>query len=147
MRLMVSCGLIILLSGCASLTNSYTSTIQSWKGASATSLQKRWGKPDIKVVGQSGNTFYIYRSKVYPQHHEVYGPQVGVNTSAKGHPVITMAPPGGFGFGQQSTPLYCSAAFEVTPQGTIVGAEAKGSGCYGGSSFDQLMRNPSNRAE
>jgi len=65
MRLLVSFGLIILLSGCASLTNSYTNTIQSWRGAKATSLVSRWGRPDIKVVGQSGNTFYIYRSKTY----------------------------------------------------------------------------------
>lgn len=142
MRLLIGCGTIILLSGCASLTNSYTDTVQSWRGGSASTLIKRWGKPDIKLVGQSGNTFYIYRSKVYPKMTSYNGPQVGVNTSSKGHPVITMAPPASFTSMTSNTPLYCVAAFEVTAKGQIVGAETKGSGCYGSTEFEQRMRNP-----
>src|SRR5436190_11269708 len=140
MRLLISCGIIILLSGCASLTNSYTDTVQSWRGGSASILIKHWGKPDIKVVGQSGNTFYIYRSKVYPKMTNYYGPQVGVNNSAQGHPVITMAPPANFTSTPSTTPLYCVAAFEVTSKGQVVGAETKGSGCYGSTDFEQKMR-------
>jgi hypothetical protein len=145
MRLITGLGLIILLSGCASITNSYQSTVGSWRGGNVASLTKRWGKPDIKVVGQSGNTFYIYRSKINRQEiNTIASPQVGVNTTAYGHPVIVTTPPSNLSWGRSNTALYCSAAFEVNAQGHIVSAESKGSGCYGGADFEQRMRNPMN---
>lgn len=147
MRFIMSFGLIILLSGCASLTNSYQSTVKSWQGANANSLVKRWGKPDIKVVGQSGNTYYIYRTKLYKENRSYFTPQVGVNVSPTGHPVIVANSPTTYNMRSSSTALYCSAAFEVTPGGTIVSAETKGTGCLSNPTFDQTMRNPAANQE
>lgn len=74
MRHYISLGLIILLSSCASTTNYYPKTVQSWRGGSVQDLSKKWGMPDDVASNEKGNTILIYKSSAYRPGIAANGP-------------------------------------------------------------------------
>ncbi len=66
MRHFISLVLIMLLTSCSGMmTNHYSETVKSWRGASAQKLVSKWGNPDKMMALKGGNTLYIYKSYGY----------------------------------------------------------------------------------
>ena len=128
-------GFAILLSSCATTTNNYySSTIQTWQGASSQDLVAIWGQPDIKAVGPSGYTVYVYKTVGYRANYAATSPQIGVNFAEGGKPIIVsqpnLAPNTNRGMA-----LLCTTLFTANPKGIIVESKAQGAGCYANTSF------------
>lgn len=144
MRFMIL-GLAILLSSCATTTNNYySSTVKSWQGASAKDLVKAWGSADVQATGPNGYTAYVYKTESYRANNTVVSPQIGVNFTPGGRPILishpNLAPNGNRGMG-----LVCTTLFTANPQGIIIETSANGTGCYGGAQFAKKYRYPSTR--
>lgn len=128
-------GLAILLSSCATTTNNYySSTIQTWQGASSQDLIAIWGQPDIKATGPNGYTAYVYKTEGYRANYNANSPQIGVNFAPGGKPIIVsqpnLAPNTGRGMS-----LLCTTLFTANPKGIIVESSAQGAGCYANTNF------------
>lgn len=140
MRPVIVLGFAFLLTSCAStMSNYYTQTVDSWRGASANQLVKQWGTPDLRMAGPNHTTFYVYRTEGYRHYNQRTSPPVGVNY-AGGRPVIVIdqnTNP----WNQGAMVLTCAAGFEANAQGIIVNTQVKGNGCYGGDAFAQKYRN------
>jgi hypothetical protein len=141
MRLIISLGLVILLSSCVGTTNNYyTSTIKSWRGGNTNALVQAWGTPDTKIVNPNGSTVYIYKTKGYAPTPATTTSPVGVNVSRTGRPVIVTSPAP---TGQPSTSsVGCIAVFEAAANGKIYNTEVRGKGCYANLDFVNTMSNP-----
>ena len=74
MRHYISLGLILLLSSCASSTNYYPKTVQSWRGGNDQNLIKTWGRPDGMTAAKNGNSILIYKSSSYRPGITASGP-------------------------------------------------------------------------
>ena len=138
-------GLAILLSSCATTTNNYySSTVESWQGAKAKDLIKTWGSADIQATGPNGYTAYVYKTESYRANSTVGSPQIGVNFTPGGRPIIVsqpnLAPNGNRGMG-----LVCTTLFTANPQGIITDTLVKGTGCYGGARFAEKYHYPASR--
>lgn len=139
MRLLISLALIIFLSACASTANYYTSTLNSWRGSHANALVKTWGTPDTKIVNPNGSMVFIYKTKSYATSRTQGSPNIGVNVSSTGRPVI-VSPTGNKGLSRSLT-INCLAVFQVDKNGRISSTEVRGKGCYGDQHFAQKLSN------
>lgn len=141
-QLALFCGLAILLSSCASTTvNYYPQTLNTWRGASIHSLVERWGHPNTKVVRSDGNVIYIYKTESYHYANTAASPEVGINVSKTGRPVIiTRTRTDAWTRGTTAFPCY--ATFETNRQGQILKTSAQGTGCYGSDNFSGQYSNP-----
>lgn len=141
MRFIITLGLVILLSSCVGTTgNYYTSTVNSWRGGSASSLVSQWGTPDTKIVNPNGSTIYIYKTKSYGTPNTTGSNPVGVNVSRTGRPVIVT--PNNTNGSRSSLSINCLAVFEADAKGKIYNTEVRGKGCYGSQEFVKTKGNP-----
>lgn len=140
-RSLLALGLSLFLSACVSSGSHYATTVQSWQGGNVQQLIQRWGMPDQRVSNLHGRTLYIYKTRAQTFHtaNRAYSPAIGVNVGDKGKPVITET---SSQTATSSQPLNCLAVFEVTRQGLIVDAQARGNNCYASTFFVNSMRNP-----
>src|ERR1700721_1141521 len=82
-------GLIMLLSACVfNTTNYYTSTVHSWRGASAVALVKNWGRPDQQIARSKGHIAYVYNIQGNSTYNQPVVPSMGINVNAAGRPTI-----------------------------------------------------------
>ncbi|MHB1222228.1 MAG: hypothetical protein ACYC0J_09560 [Gammaproteobacteria bacterium] len=144
MRFMIL-GLAILLASCATTTNNYySSTVRSWQGANAHDLVKTWGSADIQATGPNGYTAYVYKTESYRAYNTVVSPQIGVNFTPSGRPILisqpNLAPNASRGMG-----LVCTTLFTANPKGIIIDTAVNGTGCYGGARFAEKYRHPITR--
>lgn len=142
MRLIISLGLIILLSSCASTsTNYYSKTVQSWNGGSASTLVKRWGNPDSKLLAANGYVAYVYRSESNHPNNARFSPSIGVNFTPGGKPILVSSPNTNRSLGN-GMELSCVTVFVANKQGIITDTKMQGNRCYGNESFAENKANP-----
>lgn len=131
MRCLISLGLAILLSSCAtSNANNYTQTVQNWRGGNVATLIQQWGTPDVKTPGSKGNTVYVYKTTSYSNANTPTAPVVGINASGN-KPVFVTPPNTNNTWTRGPMSLSCLASFIVNSKGTIVDTHIEGNGCYG----------------
>jgi hypothetical protein len=130
MRYLITFVCIILLSACGTMANSqYSTTVNSWNGASAASLMKAWGEPDQVIPGEHGTKFLVYKTTGYSAMGGQPSPSIGVNMSAKGRPVIVTIPNTNNAINRGALSLNCITIFEVNAKNIVIHTEYKGSGC------------------
>lgn len=128
-------GCAILLSSCATTTNNYySSTIQTWQGASSQDLVKVWGQPDIKATGPNGYTAYVYKTEGYRANYTSPAPQIGVNFAEGGKPIIVSQPNLSPNI-NRGLALLCTTLFTTNSKGIIIESKSQGAGCYANSNL------------
>lgn len=142
MRLLACLGFAILLSSCASSTNYYPQTVQSWHNGSMKTLVQRWGKPDETIITPTGQTLLIYRVQGFNQAERSSEPVVGVNYTRDGRPVIISKTNTNMAGTRTTLSLPCTVLFQANKNGKIMTTDTQGSGCYGNASFSAKMANP-----
>lgn len=123
-----------MLASCATTTNYYTSTVQSWKGGSIDNLIQRWGRPDQRTKTPDGNIAYMYQTASY---HNNTSPNA-VNFTPSGRQAINSAGTANRGGISYS----CITTFIANHKGQIINIDIQGHGCYGSSSFANHKSNP-----
>lgn len=145
MRFVISLGFAILLSSCATtMNNYYTPTVKGWQGGSAANLVKAWGMPDTKATGANGDTIYIYKSESYHAYDTPSSPNIGVNVSSSGRPIIITQPNTNF-TANRGMSITCTAIFTTNSKGIITETNILGRGCYGNADFAKRLGNPAAR--
>lgn len=143
MRAILCSGLILLLTGCTSVTtNYYTQTVQGWRGGNVQKLIQEWGEPNTKVISPNGNTFLVYKTESYRSYNAPASPQIGVHYTPNGTPILVTGPNPNVTASRGGVTLSCYAGFEANPQGRIVNTQIQGAGCYGSQSFANQRGNP-----
>lgn len=141
MRFITCFSLVALLAGCTSMTtNYYTQTVQGWRGGNANTLVKRWGAPDQKITGPNGNTAYVYKTESYQASNIGTSPEVGVNFTPGGKPVIITKSNPNF-HTSRGLSITCVTVFVANAKGVITDVQAQGRNCYGGQEFANTKSN------
>jgi len=129
-----------LITSCTNMqTDYFTQTVSSWHGSHVNTLTQYWGKPGKKVTTLSGSTMYVYKKQELRLGNGNRNPQIGVNYSKGGSPVVTTQTNTQWNNGMT---LFCIVAFEVNKQGVVVDEQTQGNNCYADSQFMKTMKNP-----
>jgi hypothetical protein len=117
--------LIMLLIGCSTQNSQhYTQSLDKWRGRDVNQLLAAFGTPNLKMPAAQGNTLYRYKIETYSSPGGPLSPQVGVNVSRSGRPVIVSATSTNGNRG--AIALNCYRNFLVNSQGIIVKAQSQG---------------------
>lgn len=106
----------------------YQRDAQSWLGAHINSLIKSWGAPDIKIKRRNGDTVLIYRRVTTRVENFQGSPEIGVNVSAGGRPVIVTSPYPNPTYNHDLS-LNCDIEFDADQHGIIFSTKMAGPGC------------------
>ena len=125
----------LILSGCATLfpayQQNYVQTVQSWEGASESSLYKVWGYADQTQTLGNGNTLLIYDDEwedTVPTTVTRY--KTGAGEHQQLHETIS---PGGW------KSYSCKTQFELNAKKIIVNTSVKGDSCGHHNMADQAF--------
>lgn len=140
MRLILGFILIFILSSCASTTNYYTPTVNSWRGANINTLLKTWGVPDNKLTGPAGNIVLVYNQQRFNTSMGATSPSVGVTFTPGGTPIMTTIPNTNFTATRGMTAI-CTTLFVADAKGTITQIKSSGP-CYANARFQASRQNP-----
>lgn len=134
----------LLLVSCAYKSSSqYAQTVQSWRGGSAKTLVKTWGRPDSVAKTAGGETVYFYNTRSYAHTPTQMSAGVGMHINQDGRPTLnrptanTTSP-----WSRGSITQVCTAAFIADQHGKITDIQTKGSSCYGSDTFAKRLSNP-----
>ncbi len=125
------------LISCATTPSSqdYAKTIASWRNKPASLLVQRWGKPDLRMPGPQQTTLYGYESPSYQSSMSSASPQIGVNVSQSGRPIIVSLPQMPEAGNRNANP-HCFSIFLANERGLIIDTHVQGVSCYGSARLD-----------
>ena len=140
LRIIISV-LVIFLTSCAGNSGGhYTQTIQSWRGASASSLIRVWGNPDEKITERSGKSLFIYTKESFSAEQKLYSPAIGVS-GTKDRPVI-IETNNINEIWNKNLALKCTVMFIANPNGVITHTKIIGQNCFIKDSLARSLANP-----
>lgn len=118
----------------------YTQSIQSWRGASVSSLVRVWGTPDDKITERNGKSLYIYTKESFSAEEKHYSPAIGV-TGTRDRPVIVNTNNINE-IWNQNLSIKCTVMFIANPQGIITNTKIVGQNCFIKDSLAHSLANP-----
>lgn len=130
---------LFLLAGCATTAN-YAAAVNSWQGATVSSLFKKWGYPNRILKLPNGNRLYVYRYVNRGQTPATVFPGYTTVDSYRGETYVSSVPP--TIIGGESYDLRCVTWFEANRRNRIIGMSFRGNNCATTTTISQTYTNP-----
>lgn len=126
-KLLILVGIVLFLTGCATVTANYQAKVSAWQGKTEQALVQHWGYPDKVIRSSDGNAIYVYQYRDSVTFPEGQNPGNTRITTKNGQTIVTQTPPKNT---KGTTYHYqCTTWFEINDHGVIVKTSFHGNRC------------------